>query len=134
MKQEQQFVYTRTYSRWLEDQKRRETYPETVGRYMDYMADKLDLSNYFYDIGQQAILNMEVMPSMRAMWAAGPAADAENIAIYNCSYLPIDNIKAFSEVLYILMCGTGVGISIEASNVNKLPEVNKVDLGDSGII
>jgi ribonucleotide reductase alpha subunit len=125
MKPEQQYVYTRSYSRWNEAEGRREFWNETVDRYISYMQSKLGFSDYFADMGREAILKMDVVPSMRAMWAAGSAADASNVTIYNCSYLPVDSLRSFAETLYILMCGTGVGFSIESKYVNKLPDLPK---------
>ena len=119
----QRFIYTRTYSRWIEDLKRRETYPESVRRVMNFFRDELGdvISPHFYNIGEQALLNMDALCSMRAMWAAGTAAKKNHITLYNCSYLTISSIQAFSEVLYILMCGTGVGFSVERLYVDQLP-------------
>lgn len=107
--------------------KRRETYPETVERLMNFFRDELGediVTPHFYKQGKQAILGMSVMPSMRAMWAAGKAAKQNNITMYNCSFLVIDNIQAFSEILFILMCGTGVGFSVERRFVDKLPRIS----------
>ena len=119
----QRFIYTRTYSRWIEDLKRRETYPESVRRVMNFFRDELGdvISPHFYNIGEQALLDMDALCSMRAMWAAGAAAKKNHIPLYNCSYLTISSISAFSEVLYILMCGTGVGFSVERLYVDQLP-------------
>lgn len=121
-----EFIYYRTYSRWKEDEGRRETWVETVQRYMDFMeknlGDKLTRKEY-YDI-QQAIVNMEVMPSMRLMWAAGAAANATNVAAFNCSYIAPTMLKDFGEILYILACGTGVGFSAESRNIQQLPVIS----------
>jgi len=121
----QEFVYTRTYSRWVEELGRRENYQETCNRFMNFMKEEIgdSVSPHFYKQGLQAILGMTVMPSMRAMWAAGTAAKASHVSMYNCSYLTVDSIDSFSEVLYILMCGTGVGFSIEREYIDKLPEI-----------
>lgn len=121
----QEFVYTRTYSRWVEELGRRENYQETCNRFMNFMKEEIgdSVSPYFYKQGLQAILGMTVMPSMRAMWASGTAAKASHVSMYNCSYLTVDSIDSFSEVLYILMCGTGVGFSIEREYIAKLPEI-----------
>jgi len=121
----QEFVYVRSYSRWLEEQSRRENYPETTSRYMNFMKEEIGdtISPYFYKQALQAIQNIEVMPSMRAMWAAGKAAKATNVAMYNCAFVAMDSLSAFSEILYILMCGTGAGFSVERKHTDKLPEI-----------
>lgn len=123
----QEFVYIRTYSRWLDKEKRRETWPETVKRYCDFMKSEIGdaITDKDYKDVYNAIYNLEVMPSMRALWAAGKAAKADNIAMYNCSYLVIDSLSSFSEMLYILMNGTGVGFSVERKYVNKLPIIEE---------
>lgn len=123
----QAFIGTSRYARWLEDLKRREDYSETVGRYMDNVVAKAlakinHTGNTYYEIGQ-AILNLEVMPSMRALMTAGPALDRDNTAGYNCAYMPVDDVKSFDEAMFILLCGTGVGFSVERQYINKLPEV-----------
>jgi len=122
-----EFVYVRTYARWLAAQKRRETWPETVKRYVDYyVRNNPKLQNLTFDLAgqvEQAILNKDLLPSMRSLWCAGPAMDRDNTCGYNCSFLPIDNLKAFAEALYILMCGTGVGFSVERTFVDCLPKV-----------
>jgi ribonucleoside-diphosphate reductase alpha chain len=111
----------------MEELKRREYFHETVERYMNFMSTSLGdiISPHFLKLGKQAILDMQVMPSMRAMWASGPAAKFDNTALYNCSYLVMDNIRSFSELLYILMCGTGVGFSIERQYTDQLPRFAK---------
>ena len=119
-----EFVYTRTYSRWLDDQKRRETWVETVDRYVGYIfRDRDNLPEHLVEDVREAILSWSILPSMRSLWCAGPAADRDNVCMYNCSFLPVDNLRAFSEALYILMCGTGVGFSVERQFVNNLPVV-----------
>ena len=123
----QEIIHLSRYSRFLPEQKRRETWEETVGRLISYIRTKVDDSNP--DINQavsdcaDAILNLEVMPSMRLMMAAGEACERDNIAAYNCSYLAVNNKRAFSEALYILMNGTGVGFSCERQEIAKLPNV-----------
>lgn len=119
----QEFIYVRTYSRWLQEEERRETFPETVERYLAFMAEELGevISPHFTKLGRNAILDLSVMPSMRGMWAAGPAAKQDNITMYNCSYMVMNCIEAFSEVLYILMCGTGAGFSVERQYTDQLP-------------
>lgn len=118
----QSFIHTSRYARWLEEEQRRETWPETVQRFIDnIVGNKVDENTkdelYF------GILNLEVMPSMRAMMTAGAAANRDNTCLYNCSYVAIDDPKAFDEAMFILLCGTGVGFSCERQYVQKLPEV-----------
>ena len=118
----QAFISTSRYARWLDDEKRRENWGETVERYMKNVVDgKVDLETAINI--NEAILNLEVMPSMRAMMTAGPALDRDNTAGYNCSYLPVDHPYSFDEAMFILLCGTGVGFSVERQYVSKLPEV-----------
>jgi len=123
------FIAKSRYSRFIEDENRREHWPETVDRYMSFMHKQLLKKSHYkmpqdlYDELRDAILNQEVMPSMRAMMTAGEALDRDNTAGYNCSYLPVDDVKSFDEGMYILLCGTGVGFSVESKYVNKLPEV-----------
>ena len=122
----QNFIATSRYARWLDDEGRRETWSETVTRYVDYMAEKVGLDDKDSNDIWAAIHNLDVMPSMRALMTAGKALDRDNTAGYNCSYLPVDDIKAFDEAMYILLCGTGVGFSVERQYVDKLPEVPEV--------
>jgi ribonucleoside-triphosphate reductase (thioredoxin) len=123
------FIAKSRYSRYLDDEGRREHWNETVARYFDFMEQHLkDKQNYVLTKElraelESAVNNLEVMPSMRAIMTAGPALERQNIAAFNCSYLPIDDPKAFDEAMYILLCGTGVGFSVEQQYVNKLPEV-----------
>lgn len=119
-----EFVYTRTYSRWLDEEQRRETWTETVDRYMDFIEEERPAvpKRVLKDI-RNAILSLKVMPSMRALWAAGDAARRDNTCFYNCSSLPIDSLRAFSEALYVLMQGTGVGFSVERRFTENLPTV-----------
>jgi ribonucleoside-diphosphate reductase alpha chain len=121
----QTFIATSRYARWLEDEGRRETWPETVARYINFMGSKVKLPNKTWDDLETAILNLDIMPSMRALMTAGVAAERDNTCIYNCSYLPVDHIRAFDEAMYILLCGTGVGFSVERQSITKLPEVPK---------
>ncbi len=125
----QSFIHMSRYSRWLEEEGRRETWTETVGRLIVYFKNQIDV-NYKGIIKdkewkelEEAILSLQVMPSMRALMTAGGALDRENVAAYNCSYIPIDSPKAFDEVLYILMNGTGVGFSVERQYADKLPTI-----------
>jgi ribonucleoside-triphosphate reductase len=124
-----EFIAKSRYSRFLPEMDRREHWHETVNRYMVFMYKHLqDKHNYkisdeLYKELKDAIINLEVMPSMRSIMTAGKALDRDNTAGYNCSYLPVDDPKAFDEAMYILLCGTGVGFSVEHKYVNELPEV-----------
>lgn len=118
----QAFIHTSRYARWLDDEQRRESWGETVNRYItNIVQDKVDTQTS--KAIESAILDLEVMPSMRALMTAGPALTRDNTAGYNCSYLPVDDPKAFDEAMFILLCGTGVGFSVERQYINKLPEV-----------
>lgn len=121
----QTFIATSRYSRWIEEENRRESWEETVDRFMtEVVSKKLDYNDRdTYDQIRNAILNLEIMPSMRAMMTAGKALERDNTCAYNCSYLPVDDMKSFDEAMFILMCGTGVGFSVERQYVSKLPEV-----------
>lgn len=121
MDQYQQYIHKSRYARYLDDENRRETWEETVMRYISFWGNELNTE----DRGElyTAILNMEVMPSMRCMMTAGPALARDNVAGFNCSYLPIDSPRSFDELMYILLNGTGVGFSVERDYVNQLPEV-----------
>tara|TARA_B110000444_G_scaffold23363_1_gene19390 strand:- start:87 stop:1979 length:1893 start_codon:yes stop_codon:yes gene_type:complete len=123
MDQYQSFIHKSRYARWLEEEGRRETWEETVHRYVDFFKEREQLNN---EEGQElfdAIQAMEVMPSMRCMMTAGEALKRDNVAGFNCSYLHIDHPRAFDELMYVLMCGTGVGFSVERNFITKLPEV-----------
>ncbi len=121
----QAFIHTSRYARWRDEEGRRETWSETVDRYINnIVGDKVP-----EDIADEircAILDLSVMPSMRALMTAGPALDRDNTAGYNCSYLPVDDLKSFDEAMFILLCGTGVGFSVERQFVSKLPDVPKL--------
>ena len=119
----QSFIHTSRYARWLEEEQRRETWAETVDRYIANVVVPKTRDEIAVDEIEEAILNLEIMPSMRAMMTAGPALARDNVAGYNCSYLPVDDPKSFDEAMFILLCGTGVGFSVERQYVNKLPEV-----------
>ena len=127
----QKFIFLRTYSRWIPELKRRETWEEAVQRYVDYMRSKLGkkLHEEEYKEIQKAILNLEVMPSMRLLWTAGPAVDKSNVMAYNCSFTTPTKIKAFGEILYLLTCGCGVGYSVERKFVDQLPLVTPQQRG-----
>jgi len=117
----QQYIHKSRYARYLPEEKRRETWEETVNRYVNFWGD--DLPEESRKEVYEAIHNLDVMPSMRALMTAGEALERDNVAGFNCSYLPIDHPKAFDEMMYVLMCGTGVGFSVERQYVQKLPEV-----------
>ena len=126
----QQFIHKSRYARWLDSEQRRENWDETVFRYTNFMRNHVKTKHEYeisdtdmFDI-EQAILGQEIMPSMRAMMTAGPALARDNICGYNCSYIPVDSPRSFDECMYILMCGTGVGFSVERENVDKLPVVS----------
>lgn len=118
----QTYIHKSRYARWLDDKGRRENWEETVTRYCDFWKKRYPESFPYQEI-YSAIYNLEVMPSMRALMTAGPALERDNIAGFNCSYIPVDDVRAFDEIMYILMNGTGVGYSVERQYVNKLPEV-----------
>jgi ribonucleoside-diphosphate reductase alpha chain len=123
MDQYQSFIHKSRYARWLENEGRRETWGETCSRYVDFFKEREQLND---EEGQEiwdAIHALEVMPSMRCMMTAGEALKRDNVAGFNCSYLHIDHPRAFDELMYVLMCGTGVGFSVERNFINKLPEV-----------
>ena len=117
----QEYVHKSRYARWDEAQARRETWPETVKRYIEYFNNKFP--NYPAKELQTAIEKLDVMPSMRALMTAGPALERDPMAGFNCSFVAIDDVRAFDEVLYILMCGTGVGFSVERQYIANLPKV-----------
>lgn len=125
----QQYIHLSRYSRWLYDKNRRETFPETVDRYLDFFTKHLK-KNHGFDISsklrkelENSILELRVMPSMRCLMTAGEALERENLAGFNCSYVAVDNPRSFDEILYILMNGTGVGFSVEQKYTNQLPNV-----------
>jgi ribonucleoside-diphosphate reductase alpha chain len=123
------FIAKSRYSRYLDDQGRREHWGETVTRYFDFMTKNLKEKNNYTLTPElraeleDAVKHLEVVPSMRAVMTAGPALERQNVAAFNCSYLPIDDPKAFDEAMYILLCGTGVGFSVEQQYVKQLPDV-----------
>ncbi|MBO05446.1 MAG: ribonucleoside-triphosphate reductase [Parcubacteria group bacterium] len=123
MDQYQSFIHKSRYARWLESEGRRETWAETVQRYIDFWINRDQLKEEEAKELYDAIYAMEVMPSMRCMMTAGEALKRDNVAGFNCSYLQIDHPRAFDELMYVLMCGTGVGFSVERNFINKLPEV-----------
>jgi ribonucleoside-diphosphate reductase alpha chain len=123
------FIALSRYARWLESENRRETWGETVDRYFDFMLKQLKTKHNYVpnakDVAdlREAVFNRNVMPSMRSVMTSGPALERENISGYNCAFLPVDNAKSFDEAMYILMCGTGVGFSVEYKYINKLPSL-----------
>jgi len=126
MDQYQEYIAASRYARFIDDKGRREQWGETVARYVDYVfsrtpaiKDNTELKDRIY----KAIYDMKVMPSMRAMMTAGRSADRDNTCIYNCSYLPVDDSKSFDEAMFILLCGTGVGFSVESKYTSQLPDV-----------
>ena len=134
MDQYQEYIAASRYARYQDDKGRRETWPETVTRFTDYIFSRTpalntnnsDLNPLYHNLRDQlydAIVNLELMPSMRAMMTAGKSADRDNTCVYNCAYMPVDDPKSFDEAMFILLCGTGVGFSVESKNINKLPEV-----------
>ena len=128
----QAFIHTSRYAKYF-DGKGREAWPETVDRYIEnVIGDKVDSDTK--DEIMFAILNLEIMPSMRAMMTAGIALDRDNTAGYNCSYLPVDDPKSFDEAMFILLCGTGVGFSVERQFISKLPEIPKLFDSDTTIV
>ena len=128
----QNFIATSRYTRWIETANRRETWEETVHRYIDGMIEKhpkvfktkKSLDSTLPKISH-AIKRLRVMPSMRALMTSGKALDKCNVAGYNCSYLVVDDLRAFDEAMYILMCGTGVGFSVERDYVDNIPPINE---------
>ena len=122
-----EFVYYRSYSRWIDGEDRRETWIETVDRYINFMRKTLDdvLSEEDYLELRESILNQAVMPSMRLMWSAGKAAEATNVSAYNCSYTAPTKLEDFAEIMYVSMCGAGVGFSIESQTAQQLPQIKK---------
>jgi ribonucleoside-triphosphate reductase (thioredoxin) len=126
----QKFIHLSRYSRWQDELERRETWEETVARYFGFFRKQLNgkVNSKLDDMlkeCQEGVLNLEVVPSMRALMTAGKAAEKDHVAIYNCAYSPIDNPQVFDEAMYILMCSTGMGFSVERRYTDKLPEIPK---------
>jgi len=123
------FIALSRYARWISEENRRETWAETVDRYFDYMIKYLkDNNGYVPEPNllkelKESVYNRDVMPSMRSVMTAGPALDRDHVAGYNCSFIPVDSPRSFDETMYILMCGTGVGFSVEYKYINKLPAI-----------
>ena len=127
----QNFIALSRYARWKDEEQRRENWSETIDRYFSYMESHLK-DNHGYTVTKALkekmstqIMNLGVMPSMRALMTSGPALDRCHVGGYNCSYIPVDSPRAFDECMYVLMCGTGVGFSVEREVVDKLPIVNE---------
>ena len=122
-----EFIYYRTYSRWIPEEDRRETWVETVDRYVSFMKENLGdkLKETEYAEVRESILNQEAMPSMRLLQFAGKAARATNVCAYNCSYVAPTSFQDFAEIMYISMCGTGCGWSVESENIEKLPQIQR---------
>ena len=125
----EEFIYKSRYARWLEDEGRRENWDETVARLCNYYTDHVGLDEMedqdWYGELYDAIYNLEVMPSMRALMTAGPALDRCHVPAYNCAYLPVDSPRSFDEAMYILLCGTGVGYSVESKYIDQLPRISE---------
>lgn len=122
-----EFVYYTAYSKWNEAKGRRETWVETVDRYMDFMHENIGdkVTEKEYAEVREAILNQDICPSMRLLWSAGPAARESNVCAYNCSYVAPTKLRDFGEIMYISMCGTGLGFSAESENVQQLPQIQR---------
>ena len=123
MNEYQEFIHKSRYARWLPEEGRRETWAETVQRYVDFWDNRGQITKADGEKMYKAIYNLDVMPSMRCLMTAGDALDKDNVAGFNCSYLHIDHQKSFDEMMYVLMCGTGVGFSVERQFIDKLPTV-----------
>lgn len=135
MDEYQAFIHKSRYARYMDEEGRRETWEETVDRYIGFWKDQFKRNEdpeeskfnpevlAALDEAREAIINLEVMPSMRCLMTAGKALERDHVAGYNCAYTPVDHVRVFDEILYILMCGTGVGFSVERQYINKLPEV-----------
>lgn len=128
----QHFIFISRYARWLEKEGRRETWEETIDRYFKFFEQHLAENNHYnltpalrHEL-KTAILNLEIMPSMRSLMTAGEALKRDNVAGYNCSYVAVNRVRAFDEILYTLMCGTGVGFSVERQYVEKLPTIAEI--------
>lgn len=121
----ERFIYISRYARWLEEEGRREKWPETVTRLVDYYRSRAEMTDEEAVEIYTAIHNLETMPSMRSLMTAGPAMDKNDVCGYNCAYLPVDSPRSFDEAMLILMCGTGVGFSVESKYVDQLPRISE---------
>jgi ribonucleoside-triphosphate reductase (thioredoxin) len=122
----QSYIHISRYARWLPEKKRRETWEETVKRYIHFFIEKYSADEIDYALMREienAVFNLEVAPSMRCLMTAGPALERDNVAGYNCAYVAVESLRAFDEAMYVLCCGTGVGFSVERQYVSKLPEI-----------
>jgi ribonucleoside-triphosphate reductase (thioredoxin) len=119
----QEYIHKSRYARYRDDLGRRENWDETVDRYIDFFKGRVTSNKVPWSELREAIINLDVMPSMRCLMTAGPALERDHVAGYNCSYVPVDHPRVFDEIMYILLCGTGVGFSVERQYINKLPEV-----------
>ena len=127
-----EFIYKRTYSRWIEEEARREDWPETIERFVGFIiSERPDIPEKTINKIRKYMTEFTVMPSMRFLWAAGSAAKKDNTCIYNCSFAKINSVDAFAECLYILMCGTGFGFSVEQEEVSKLPAIPEIRSGQA---
>ena len=137
MDQYREYIAASRYARFIDEKNRRETWSETTDRFVDYIFSRTpkleDVGNLKEQI-RTAIRDHRVMPSMRAMMVAGKSADRDNTCVYNCSYLPVDDPKSFDEAMFILLCGTGVGFSVESKNISQLPEVPEQMFDYDGVI
>ena len=123
MDQYQQYIHKSRYARYMDDEQRREEWEETINRYVSFFTERNQIDDTVAEELYNAIYDQKVMPSMRCIMTAGAALKRDNVAAFNCSYLPIDSPRSFDELMYILMCGTGVGFSVERDYVNQLPVV-----------
>lgn len=130
----QSFIHKSRYARWLDKENRRENWQETVSRYMDNIVRPLAGDDSFVSGIEKAILSLDVMPSMRSLMTAGLASSRDNTCMYNCSYLAVKNIKSFDQAMFILLCGTGVGFSVEKQYVEQLSEVPKLYDSETNIV
>ena len=119
----EEFIFKSRYARWLESENRREDWPETVNRYLDFMSESVPLGSTLRDLLFEDISEFRVMPSMRALMTSGPALLRDNTAGFNCAFLPVDSLRSFDEAMYILLCGTGIGFSVERFFTSQLPSV-----------
>ncbi|OGI87033.1 ribonucleoside-triphosphate reductase [Candidatus Nomurabacteria bacterium RIFCSPLOWO2_01_FULL_33_24] len=122
-----EFIFYRTYSKWIPDLRRRETWMETIERFINFMKENIGdkITKKEYEEIQEAILKQEICPSQRLLWSSGPACRKSNVWAYNCSYIAPTKFQDLGEIMYILMCGAGLGFSVESENVQKFPQIKK---------